>query len=190
MRVFKPLVIVSLVVELLIFPALLFAAKDGVEVCRDETNADLRLACYDNWVDAQSELVVNAKSVSSEAIDDENLPQSKQVNENIAKQAAEINTTDPEELFGRPDAEAMRIVESTLAIVTLDEVKASVTNLSKNASKKYRLELSNGQMWKQLDNKPLYLKKGDLIAIRTASMGSYLLSKQTGSVSIRVKRID
>ena len=51
-------------------------------------------------------------------------------------------------------------------------------------------QLDNAQIWEQLDSSRLTLKTGEGILIKSARLGSFLLEKQTGSRSIRVKRID
>ena len=97
---------------------------------------------------------------------------------------------DAQSLFGADDAEAKRIVETTLAIEQIDHIEAIVTGVRKSASDKFIVSLDNGHVWRQLDNKSLHLEPGEAVSVRKASLGSYLLEKESGSRSIRVKRID
>lgn len=97
---------------------------------------------------------------------------------------------DAQSLFGTDDAEAKRIVETTLAIEQIDEIVATVTDVSKSAGGKLIVSLDNGHVWRQLDNKTLHLKSGEAVIVRKASLGSFLLAKESGSRSIRVKRVD
>ena len=97
---------------------------------------------------------------------------------------------DAQSLFGTDDAEAKRIVETTLAIEQIDEIVATVTDVRKSAGRKLIVSLDNGHVWRQLDNKTLQLKSGEAVIVRKASLGSFLLTKESGSRSIRVKRVD
>ena len=97
---------------------------------------------------------------------------------------------DAESLFGRDDAEAKRIVETTLAIEQIDHVEAVISEVRKSASRKLLVTLDNGQVWRQLDNQTLHLKSGESVIIRKASLNSYLMGKKSGGRSIRVKRVD
>ncbi|MCZ6503043.1 MAG: hypothetical protein O6945_11070, partial [Gammaproteobacteria bacterium] len=56
--------------------------------------------------------------------------------------------------------------------------------------KKLTVTLDNGQIWRQLDNNPLPLKSGETVVVRAALLGSFLMEKQSGGVSIRVKRLN
>jgi mannose-6-phosphate isomerase class I len=95
---------------------------------------------------------------------------------------------DAQSLFGRDDAEAKRIVETTLAIEQIDHVEAVVTEVQKSATRKLLVTLDNGQVWRQLDNQTLRLKSGESVIIRKASLNSFLMGKKSGGRSIRVKR--
>ena len=95
---------------------------------------------------------------------------------------------DAQSLFGTDDAEAKRIVEETLEIEQIEQIEATVADVRMSATRKMTVALDNGQVWRQLDSKPLSLESGDGVIIRKASLGSFLLEKKSGSRSIRVKR--
>ena len=95
---------------------------------------------------------------------------------------------DAQSLFGRDDAEAKRIVETTLAIEQIDHVEAVVTEVQHSATRKLLVTLDNGQVWRQLDNQTMRLKSGESVVIRKASLNSFLMGKKSGGRSIRVKR--
>ena len=95
---------------------------------------------------------------------------------------------DAESLFGTNDAEAKRIVEETLEIEQINQIEANVADVRMSSTGKLTVALDNGQVWRQLDSKPLRLESGDGVIIRKASLGSFLLEKKSGSRSIRVKR--
>ena len=97
---------------------------------------------------------------------------------------------DAQSLFGTADAEAKRIVETTLAIEQIDQIRATVADVGESPGKKLLVALDNGQVWRQLDNKTLRLRNGEAVIVRKASLGSYLLEKESGSRSIRVKRVN
>lgn len=95
---------------------------------------------------------------------------------------------DAQSLFGKDDAEAKRIVETTLAIETIDRVEAVVTETRESATRKLVITLDNGQTWRQLDSQTLRVKSGESVIVRKASLNSFLLEKKSGGRSIRVKR--
>jgi hypothetical protein len=97
---------------------------------------------------------------------------------------------DAHSLFGTNDAEAKRIVEETLEIEQIDQIESTVADVRISSTSKLTVALDNGQVWRQLDSKPLRLESGDGVIIRKASLGSFLLEKKSGSRSIRVKRAD
>lgn len=92
-------------------------------------------------------------------------------------------------LFGTQDAEAKRIVQTTLDIEQITQIEAAVTDVRVSASKKLVVQLDNGQVWRQLDSQRLRLKDGDAVVISEASLGSFQMQKQSGSRNIRVKRV-
>ena len=145
----------------------LLAAEDGLLECRQMEDDEQRVACYDEYVDSR-----NAAPTAPP----------------VTQQAQTV--PDAQSLFGETDAEAKRIVETTLAIEQIDRIEATVTETRKSASKKLTVALDNGQIWRQLDGKPFRLKRGEAVVIRKASLGSYLMEKEAGSRPIRVKRID
>lgn len=88
-------------------------------------------------------------------------------------------TAEPVERFGLlPERSAEPLVMNT-----------SLLRVERNARGKMTLYLTNDQVWRQLDSSRLPLKSGEAIVIKEASLGSHLLEKQTGSRSIRVKRV-
>ena len=97
---------------------------------------------------------------------------------------------DAHSLFGRDDAAAKRIVETTLAIEQIDRVEALVTEIRKSATRKLIVTLDNGQIWRQLDSQTMRLKSGESVVVRKASLNSFLMEKKSGGRSIRVKRVD
>jgi len=148
---------------LLLFAQPALPADDALAQCRQITDIAERVACYDKIVDSRYPVeppeLIKAKSVP-----------------------------DAQSLFGTNDADAKRIVETSLAIEQITQIEAVVTDVRKSATRKLTVTLDNGQIWRQLDSQTLLLKKGEAVIVRKASLGSYLMEKQSGGRSIRVKR--
>ncbi len=157
---------------LFVQPAL--ADEETLTQCRQIDEITERVACYDKIVDSH----VPVDSSDSAEI-------------STPPESAESNTVpDSQSLFGKNDAEAKRIVETSMAIKPIDQIEAKVTDVRKSANKKLTVTLDNGQTWRQLDNRPMPLKSGETVIVRKASLGSFLMEKQSGSRSIRVKRVN
>ncbi len=139
------------------------ATEQGLIECRQIEELAERVACYDRHVDSQSAIESARKAEASPA-------------------------PDAQSLFGKNDAVAKRIVETSLAIDQIVQIEATVTDVQKSAYKKLTVTLDNGQVWRQLDSQPMRLKNGETVIVREASLGSFLLEKQSGGRSIRVKR--
>lgn len=135
--------------------------------CRDVADAAARLACFDREVgelqaaDAGSEIRFADK-------------------ETVKKTRRGLFGFDLPDfgLFGGDDDEdKIKSVETTVA---------AVSNTSDGG---YRIEMADGSVWAQIDNKrmPLAPRTGQKIVIKSASFGTYFLSLE-GRASIRVRR--
>jgi hypothetical protein len=153
-------------------PAL--TAEETLTMCRPIEEIAERVVCYDRFVDS------HLPTVSSDSVDTITPPE---ISESIA-------VPDAQSLFGTADAEAKRIVEITLEIEQIDQIAAIVTDVRESATKTLTVTLDNEQVWRQLDSQRLRLKSGEAVIVRKASLGSYLLEKQSGGRSIRVKRLN
>jgi hypothetical protein len=70
------------------------------------------------------------------------------------------------------------------------EISASVATASRNPQGYYTLELDNGQRWYVSEAAPAQaFRQGDVVTIRRAALGSYLLTRSRGGESLRAKRI-
>ena len=77
--------------------------------------------------------------------------------------------------------------------LTVEQIKqesVAVAAVKMSSSNKLTITLDNGQVWRQIDTTRLRLKVGDTVIIRAKSLGSFMLSKGSGSRSIRVKRVN
>ena len=144
-----------------------FAENDALSACRKVEAIEDRVACYDAIVDARQAALQQPTTPQDSA-----------------------GTPSAQSLFGTSDAEAKRIVQEQLAIEQLEHIESTVADIRQSAGRKLTVVLENGQIWRQLDSSRLLLKQGEAVVIRKASLSSYLLEKQSGSRTIRVKRID
>jgi hypothetical protein len=65
---------------------------------------------------------------------------------------------------------------------------ATVSGVSKTPLGSTIVELDNGHVWQQVDDKRLTLRKGDEVNIREGMGGSFYLAKTSGSRSLKVRR--
>jgi len=184
----------------LLLPLLLLAqpaqpaltAEEALTKCRQIEETAERVVCYDKIEDSRfptdsiDEDSIDADSIDADSSDADS---SVRVELTTPPEATESNVVpDAQSLFGTEDAEAKRLIETSLAIEQISEIEAIVTNVRESASEKLTVTLDNGQIWRQLDNQPLHLKSGETVIVRKASLSSYLMEKKSGSRSIRVKR--
>ena len=150
-----------LLLVILSAPALL--ADDALSQCRQIEDLEKRVSCYDDVVDSR-DLVETAERDAAGA------PPSTMARDTVP---------DAQSLFGTNDAEARQIVETTLAIEQIDQIEATVADVRQSVGEKLIVTLGNGQVWRQLDSKPLHLKSGDGVVVRKASFGSFLLALES-----------
>ena len=156
-----------LVVLLLLCSQTALADEDALIQCRQLEDIAERVACYDKVVDSRYPVAAGERT-----------------------EPAATAVPDARSLFGTNDAEARRIVETSLAVEQIDQIEATVTGIRESAGRKLTVTLDNGQTWRQLDSQTLRLKSGETVVVRKASLGSYLMEKKSGSRRIRVKRVD
>lgn len=149
-------------------------AEEALTECRQIKEIAQRVVCYDNIVDS------NFPMDSSDRVETTPPPE-------ITQSDA---VPDAQSLFGTNDAEAKRIVETSLAIEQISQIEAKITDVRKSATRRLTVTLDNGQTWRQLDHQRLLLKSGETVIVRKAGLGSFLMEKQSGSRSIRVKRVN
>ena len=99
-------------------------------------------------------------------------------------------TISAESLFGRDAAQTSAVLQRQTGISTPQILDVEIRSVETRADGKLQLSLQNDQRWEQIDGRPLDLAAGDQVRIRKGAFGSYLLHKQTGGRSMRVRRID
>jgi len=136
------------------------AAAGELAMCRGIASDSERLACYDALADNAASPAMTADGVSAES------------------------------LFGRDAAQTSTVLQQQAGISPPQILDAEISSVESRADGKLRITLRNGQQWEQIDGGPLHLVPGDPVRIRRASFGSYLLYKQSGGRSIRLRRTD
>lgn len=133
---------------------------NGLEDCRKIADDRERLACYD--------------ALAGNTPEDQDPPA----------------TVSAESLFGRDAAQTSAVLQQQTGIAPPQILDAEISSVETRADGKLRFGLQNGQRWEQIDGRPLDLAPGDRVRIRKGAFGSYLLYRQAGGRSIRVRRVD
>ena len=138
-----------------------FATGSALDACRSIASDSERLACYDAIADSPSSPPEEPPAAIS-----------------------------AESLFGRDAAQTSAALQQQTGITPPQSLDTEIISIKARADKKLLISLQNGQQWEQIDGRPLHLVPGDPIRIRQAAFGSWLLYKQSGGRSIRVRRTD
>lgn len=136
------------------------AIGSELEACRSIASDRARLACYDALADSTPPPGDALAAISGES------------------------------LFGRDAARTSTALQEQTGIKPPQMLDTEITSVETRADGKLLFTLQNGQRWEQIDGRPLPLAPGDSIRIRKAAFGSWLLYKQSGGRSIRVRRTD
>lgn len=153
---------------------LALADEQAMAKCRQIENIAERALCYDELVDKRPSMECHDCAETG-----------------TPPGSAELTAVpDAQSLFGANEADARRVVETTLAIEQIDRIEAMATDVRKSETGKLTVTLDNGQIWRQLDNRRMLLKSGETVIIRKASLSSFLMEKKSGSRSLRVKRVN
>jgi hypothetical protein len=135
--------------------------------CRDIAADPQRLACYD----------AAARAVTSD------------VPERSNAEATHASRIDPEALFGLEADATNEVLRASSGIGDLTTMQSRVTAVGRAADGRRVITLANGPHRAQSDTEKLPVAAGDTVRIREASFGSFLLSRESGKRSIRVRRI-
>lgn len=135
-------------------------AGSTLDACRSIASDSERLACYDALADSGPSATEQSAGIRADS------------------------------LFGRDAAQTSAALQQQTGITPPQALDAEISSVEKRANNKLLITLNNGQEWEQIDGRPLHLVPGDLIRIRQAAFGSWLLYKQSGGGSIRVHRTD
>lgn len=143
------------------------AVVKDLKACRQISDENERLRCYDSAVDALDK----------------------------AEQSGEVVVLDKEQVKeARKDAfgftmPSFKMFDRGEKPEAIDEVTVVVDHAFKTRDGKWMIKTENGQTWRQIDDYDLFKapKKGSTMKIKRASLGSYVANID-GQKSIRVKR--
>lgn len=142
--------------------AMATSLNDDLASCRTIAAAEQRLACYDNIANQQD------------------TPQSSATRDNTATSGS---------VFSNPFKEIFGFEEKEIAKQIPDRIDVEVSAISQGYGK-LQITLSNGQVWRQLDNKHFaYSEDNGQAYIQRGALGSFLFSQEGTKKRIRVKRI-
>lgn len=173
---------------LCLFSTLSFAQNQSLSDCRNISDVNTRVSCYDAIVDAQQEPqetpVVSSvpaliPPVSTAAVP----PTAARASRVVADNETQVN------LFGAEAELARTVIAEELGVIQLDQIEAGVEEVSSNTYKRLILRLDNGHTWEQTGSKRLRIREGDQIIVRSGRLGAFFLEKADGSRAIRVKRV-
>ncbi len=156
------------------------ALGEELRACRNLTDDQARLACYDAAVDRSRKGADGGPESSTE-------------NAAAAVPAEPVVTAESlsqEDLFGKSSKEIERSLEEATGSERIDSLSATVTRLRKFGYDKVLITLDNGQVWKQIDTSSLRLRVGDTVDIERAALGSFMLRKEGNNRWMRVSRKD
>jgi hypothetical protein len=158
------------------------AARGPGDCASIESAAD-RLACFDAAYGRPVEpTAAPAPIVDAPAVDARTVDSSTVVGPAATTAAvAAVVVTPSESEFGRPKSKAELEGESLNSVIA---------GVGRDAHDKLILELANGQIWRQTENKHFPIKAGQRIEIRHGAMGSYKLYVKDQSRWTRVRRYE
>jgi hypothetical protein len=87
-----------------------------------------------------------------------------------------------EDLFGKP----IRKIEEA----AVNKIVLVVKTAKLDRTKRFEIEMTNGQKWIQTEYGYMDVKAGDKVYIEKAALGSYLLSNGKANKTLRVKRVE
>ena len=162
----------------------LAADRDAALDCVNITAADERLACFDAAYATQEKSASEPPQAAAVA------PAAAVV---AAPSLAVITAT--EEEFGLPQVAGKARTEEEFGLKQsqVETLRSRITSVERGPLDRLTFYLENGQVWKQIeDTYGLFRVRQDpaFAVITHASLGSFKLTVEGGSRSIRVKRIE
>jgi len=171
-----------------LLPAVAQAQNADLQACRQITDVNSRVSCYDAIVDAQqARSTASQEAVTTAASPEPDAAAVARDTENVQPQ--NTVTEQSENLFGRTADASRDFLEREAGVELPDQIEAVISQTSTTAFGKIVVELANGQVWQQIDSARLRLEDGDQVLIRSGRLGAYFLEKSSGSRAIRVRRM-
>jgi hypothetical protein len=145
-------------------------AVSAVFACAQVQSDEERLTCYDRAVGNMQRAQTEGDLV---AVDREQIQTIQR--ESFGFSLPSVGRLLPD--FGRRDGESF------------DELEMRIVSVIERANGRYAFEMENGQTWVQVDAQRVYnVREGDVITVRRAALGSYMLSPSRGGAAHRVRR--
>lgn len=143
---------------------------DQVYACASVTGEAERLACYDGAVGRLREAQTSGNLV---AVD-------RAAAQEIEREAFGYSLPNLPRIFGRNVADADALAEMRMEIASIDRPRGGG---------RAAFTMTNGQVWVQTDEtNPRNARVGRTVTVRTAALGTYLMSVEGGGAALRVRR--
>ncbi|BDA59045.1 hypothetical protein NUITMVS1_05080 [Shewanella xiamenensis] len=159
-------------------------ANAGIEQqltqCAGITDKLERLVCYDNLAASIQVTTVTNNTTAPIAVAPVVTPAAAPAALATAAPVAAA-ATNVEDNFGM---EVKRVQENTT-----DKIYLDVESIAEDAYGALKITFTNGQVWKQTENRKFNLKVGEKVFIEKAALGSFLMGTESRNAKVRVKRL-
>lgn len=159
-------------------------ANAGIEQqltqCAGITDKLERLVCYDNLAASIQVTTVTNNTTAPIAVAPVVTPVAAPAAVATAAPVAAA-ATNVEDNFGM---EVKRVQENTT-----DKIYLDVGSIAEDAYGALKITFTNGQVWKQTENRKFNLKVGEKVFIEKAALGSFLMGTESRNAKVRVKRL-
>ncbi len=159
-------------------------ANAGIEQqltqCAGITDKLERLVCYDNLAASIQVTTVTNNTTAPIAVAPVVTPAAAPAALATAAPVAAA-ATNVEDNFGM---EVKRVQENTT-----DKIYLDVESIAEDAYGALKITFTNGQVWKQTENRKFNLKVGEKVFIEKAALGSFLMGTGSRNAKVRVKRL-
>ena len=142
--------------------------------CSDTADKLERLICFDKLAASVKD---NAANITSPQITPAAVT-------TVAATTAVVTTASKASATDNFGMEAKRVDDNAV-----DKIYLEVQSIEEDAYGAIKVTFTNGQVWKQTDNRKFTLKQGDTVYIEKAALGSFLLGTDERNAKARVKRL-
>ena len=156
------------------------AIEQQLTQCAGITDKLERLVCYDNLAASIQVTTVTNNTTAPIAVAPVVTPAAAPVAVTTAAPVAAA-ATNVEDNFGM---EVKRVQENTT-----DKIYLDVESIAEDAYGALKITFTNGQVWKQTENRKFNLKVGEKVFIEKAALGSFLMGTEDRNAKVRVKRL-
>ncbi|MFB2649635.1 hypothetical protein [Shewanella mangrovisoli] len=160
------------------------AIEQQLTQCAGITDKLERLVCYDNLAASIQVTTVTNNTTAPIAVAPVVTPAAAPAAVATAAPvavAAAAAATNVEDNFGM---EVKRVQENTT-----DKIYLDVESIAEDAYGALKITFTNGQVWKQTENRKFNLKVGEKVFIEKAALGSFLMGTESRNAKVRVKRL-